>query len=150
MDNLRSHNKPVDITLQIYNIIKNKSEYDDAKKELEKFLNNIAYWSPELIELRYWKYIYKICINFFNKDNDECRKIFNIYTENIIRYKHYNSFYEWTQSQINMQKAIESNAASAIESLIHWFLLVISNKIEALIHSSKPIACMEICLLHIF
>ena len=63
MDNIRSHNKPVDITLQIYNIIKNKSEYDDAQKELDKFLNNIAYWSPELIELRYWKYIYKICIH---------------------------------------------------------------------------------------
>ena len=107
MDNLRSHNKPVDITLQIYNIIKNKSEYDDAQKELENFLNNIAYWSPELIEIRYWKYIYKICINFFNKDNDECRKIFNIYTENIIRYNHYNSFYEWCQSEINMEKSIK-------------------------------------------
>ena len=107
MDNLRSHNKPVDITLQIYNIIKNKSEYDDAQKEFDKFLNNIAYWSPELIELRYWKYIYKICINFFNKDNDECRQIFNIYTENIIRYNHYNSFYEWSQSEINMAKSIK-------------------------------------------
>lgn len=107
MDNLRSHNKPVDIILQIYNIIKNKSEYDDARQEIETILNNIAYWSPELIEIRFWKYIYKICINFFNKDNDECREIFNIYTKNIIRYNHYNSFFEWSQSEINMQKAIE-------------------------------------------
>ena len=107
MENLRSHNKPIDILLQIYNIIKDKSEYIDAKKEIEKFLNSIAYWSPELVELRFWKYIYKICINYFNKDNEECLKIFNIYTENIIKYKHYHNFYEWRQSEINMEKAIE-------------------------------------------
>jgi hypothetical protein len=107
MESLISHNKPIDIILQIYNIIKNKSEYDDAQKKIEKFLNSIAYWSPELVEIRFWKYIYKICIHFFNEDNEDCRKIFNIYTENIIRYKHYNSFYEWNQSQINLEKAIE-------------------------------------------
>lgn len=107
MESLKIYNKPIDIVSQIFYIIENNSKYYYGKKEIEKFLNNIAYWSPEVIEIRFWKHLYKLCIKFFNNNDDVCKKIFTIYNENIIKYNYYKSFTNWYESQINLIKSIE-------------------------------------------
>ena len=101
------YNKPINIVLQIYYIIEHNDKYNNAKKEIEKFLNNLAYWSPELIEIRFWKYLYKICIKYFNNADEISSKIFNIYTQNIKKYNFYKNFDNMSQSQIKLNKSIE-------------------------------------------
>jgi hypothetical protein len=101
------YNKPINIVLQIYYIIEHNDKYNDAKKEIEKFLNNLAYWSPELIEIRFWKCLYKICIKYFNNTDEVSSKVFNIYTQNIKKYSFYKSFDIMSQSQIKLNKSID-------------------------------------------
>ena len=102
MENLKIYNNPIEIVLKIYHIIENDNNYSYEKEKIKKFLNNIAYWSPEVIEIRFWNYLYKLCIHFFNNNDKVCEKIFNIYTVNINKYKYYKSFQNWKNSQINL------------------------------------------------